>query len=91
MLQTVGTIGDLSLDDGEPSHISSAGTPAALPPAKTTWTGQCRAPVRLRPQTEPTLHQPPNRRTAAAGPMTAESMCAHRERRRTTGSMWRKR
>lgn len=81
MLQTAVATGDLYLADIEPAHSNGASTPAPNLPQVTD-----PGPTRLHPQPEPMQMRP-----TPAGPMTAESMCAHRQRRHATGSMWRKR
>ncbi|MFN6548657.1 hypothetical protein [Mycolicibacterium nivoides] len=86
MLQTAHATGDLYLADIEPAHSNGASAPAPNLP-QLTDTG----PTRLYPQPKPPPPEPMQMRPTPAGPMTAESMCAHRQRRHATGSMWRKR
>ncbi|GAT01201.1 hypothetical protein [Mycolicibacterium fortuitum] len=87
MLQTAVVTGGLYLADIEPVHNNNgASTPAPNLPQLTD-----SGPTRLYPQPEPPALEPMQMRPTSAGPMTAESMCAHRQRRHATGSMWRKR
>lgn len=85
---------DRSLADIETVPSNSAPIPATPNPAHLVDARPCRAPARLGAPAKPLPRlgaEPGNCRPGQAGPMTAESMCAHRERRQLTGSMWRKR